>query len=251
MTEEKVPDELSRLWRLPAESRLGRPAGLDVERVVRAAVELADRDGLGGVTLLKVAQELDVTKMSLYRHVGSKGELFVLMGDLAIGLAPEVGAGGDWRDGMRRWAHAHRAIYLRRPWMVHLPVSGPPGGPNTISWMDALLRVLRDTGLDWPTKVGLLTVVSGYVRQASVVTQQLEEGRRETGLDQEQVEQDYGRALARLVDPARFPDAAQLFASPTFVEPPENNGDTPADREFVFGLEVILDGVAATIGNVA
>jgi AcrR family transcriptional regulator len=251
MTEEKVPGELSRLWRLPAESRLGRPAGLDVERVVRAAVELADRDGLGGVTLLKVAQELDVTKMSLYRHVGSKGELFVLMGDLAIGPAPEVGSEGGWRDGLRQWAHAHRAIYLRRPWMVHLPVSGPPGGPNAISWMDTLLRVLRDTGLDWGTKVGLLSLLGGYVRQASVVTQQLEEGRRDAGLDQIRVEQDYGRALASLVDPARFPDAAKLFASPVFAAPPENLADTPADREFDFGLELILDGIAATIENVA
>jgi len=251
MTEEKVPDELSRLWRLPTESRLGRPAGLDVERVVRAAVELADRDGLGGVTLLKVAQELDVTKMSLYRHVGSKGELFVLMGDLATGPAPEIGAGGGWREGLRQWAHAHRAIYLRRPWMVHLPVSGPPGGPNAISWMDALLRVLRDTGLGWGPKVSLLMVLGGYVRQASVVTQQLEEGRRDAGLDQTRIEQDYGRALADLVDPARFPDAAKLFASPVFMAPPEDNDEASADREFVFGLELILDGVAATIENVA
>jgi AcrR family transcriptional regulator len=251
MTEEKVPDELSRLWRLPTESRLGRPAGLDVEQVVRAAVELADRDGLGGVTLLKVAQELDVTKMSLYRHVGSKGELFVLMGDLAIGPAPEIGAGDDWRDGLRQWAHAHRAIYLRRPWMVHLPVSGPPGGPNAISWMDAMLRVLRDTGLGWAAKVGLLSVLSGYVRQASVVTQQLEEGRRDAGLDQLRVEQDYGRALASLVDPARFPDAAKLFASPLFVAPPSNTVDAPADLEFDFGLELILDGVAVTIESAA
>jgi hypothetical protein len=189
--------------------------------------------------------------MSLYRHVGSKGELFVLMGDLALGLAPEVGTGDGWRDGMRQWAHAQRAIYLRRPWMVHLPVSGPPGGPNTVSWMDALLRVLRDTGLDWEAKVGLLTVLSGYVRQASAVTQQMEEGRREAGLDQEQVEQDYGRALAKLVDPARFPDAAQLFASPTFEPSPSNGAETPADREFDFGLELILEGVAVTIENAA
>jgi AcrR family transcriptional regulator len=248
MTEEKVPDELSRLWRLPAESRLGRPAGLDVERVVRAAVELADRDGLGGVTLLKVARELGVTKMSLYRHVGSKGELFVLMGDLALGAAPEIGVEGGWRDGLRQWAHANHAVYLRRPWMVYLPVSGPPGGPNAISWMDALLRVLRDAGLGWGTKVGLLSVLAGYVRQASVVTQQLEDGRREAGLDQVRVERDYGRALAGLVDPARFPDAAKLFASPVFMTP-ESGAGTPADEEFLFGLELILDGVAATIEN--
>ena len=66
-------------------------------------------------------------------------------------------------------------------------------------------------------------------------------------LDQAQVEQAYGRALARLVDPARFPHAAQLFASDAFEASPDDVGDV--DHDFVFGLELILDGVAATIGT--
>ncbi|MFJ9785653.1 TetR/AcrR family transcriptional regulator [Amycolatopsis sp. NPDC101161] len=249
MTEEKVPAELARLWRLPSGSRLGRPAGLDVDQVVYAAVQLADRDGLDGVTLSKVAQELDVTKMSLYRHVGSKSELFVLMGDLAIGPAPGIEPGTGWRDGLRAWAYAHREIFLRRPWMVHLPVSGPPGGPNAIAWMDALLRVLRDSGLDWATKVSLLNLLGGYVRQAGLLTQQLTDGRRDAGIDQAQIERNYGRTLASLVDPTRFPDAAKLFASPTFDK--REDGTEPSDHEFAFGLELILDGVAAIIARPA
>jgi AcrR family transcriptional regulator len=248
MTEENVPAELGRLWRLPSTSRLGRPAELDVERVVRAAVELADRDGLSGVTLLKVAQALNVTKMSLYRYVGSKGELFYLMGDFASGPPPEISASAtDWRAGLRQWALAHRAIYVRRPWLAHLPVSGPPRGPNAIGWMDAMLQVLRPTGLDWATKVGILNLVGGYARHASVLAQQLEKGRRDAGLDQEQVEQGYGRALVRLVEPDRFPEAAKLFASPLFHTPPERVAGEPGDQDFVFGLELILHGVAATI----
>jgi AcrR family transcriptional regulator len=248
MAEEKVPAELGRLWRLPTESRLGRPAELDVERVVRAAVELADRDGLGGVTLVNVAKALNVTKMSLYRHVGSKDELIALMGDHASGPPPEIDNAADgWRAGLWQWALAHRAIYVRRPWMAQLPVSGPPGGPNAIGWMDALLRVLRESGLDWATKVGLLNVISGYVRHASAMTRQMDEGRRGTGREQAQVEQDYGRALAKLVDPDRFPEAAKLFASPVFETPPESTEGEPVDHDFAFGLELILDGVAATI----
>jgi AcrR family transcriptional regulator len=249
MAEEKVPAELGRLWRLSTGSRLGRPAELDVERVVQAAVGLADHDGLSGVTLLKVAQALDVTKMSLYRHVGSKDELFDLMGDLAIGPPPKISAppATDWRAGLRQWALNHRAIYVRRPWLAHLPVSGPPRGPNAIGWMDAMLQVLRPTGLDWATKVGILNLVGGYARHASVLAQQLEKGRRDAGLDQAQVEQDYGRTLVRLVEPDRFPEAAKLFASPLFHTPPERVAGEPEDQEFVFGLELILEGVAATI----
>lgn len=247
MTEEKVPTELGRLWRLSPEPRLGRPAELDVEQVVRTAVELADRDGLSGVTLSEVARTLGFTKMSLYRHVGSKDELFDLMGDLAKGFPPELDAATDgWRAGLRQWAFAHRALYARHPWLARLPISGPPRGPNAIGWMDAMLRVLRDTGLDWPTKVGVLNLLGGYVRHASVLAQQLEEGRSTTGLDQTRTEQDYGRTLVKLVDPDRFPEAAKLFEAGSFESPPERPTDE-ADHDFVFGLELILDGVAAAI----
>ncbi|MFB4289794.1 TetR/AcrR family transcriptional regulator [Nonomuraea sp. ATR24] len=80
-----VPPALRRLWRLPESSRLGRPAALDVDLVVAAAVEIADRDGLGGVTIPKVAKSLGFTGMSLYRYVGSKDELLTLMADAAAG----------------------------------------------------------------------------------------------------------------------------------------------------------------------
>ncbi|RZQ64913.1 TetR/AcrR family transcriptional regulator [Amycolatopsis suaedae] len=241
-----MPAGLARLWRLPAPSRLGRPAALDVDSVVTAAVDLADRDGLDGVTLQKVAQVLGFTKMSLYRHVGSKDELVELMADHATGAAPDLGA-GHWREGLRRWAAAIRARYALHPWLVGVPVAGPPRGPNAVGWMDALLRTLRDTGLDPGTKVGVLNVVSGYVRQALVLEGQLAAGRAATGLSQEQVERDYGRSLAGLVTPDRFPDAAELFTARVFE--PEPGAD--ADGDFAFGLELILDGVAAAIDAVS
>jgi AcrR family transcriptional regulator len=248
MSDEEVPAELSRLWRLSTGSRLGRPAELGVERVVRTAVDLADHDGLGGVTLPKIASALGFTTMSLYRYVGSKDELFVLMGDEAIGPAPEFSTDPQqWRAGLRQWALALRAVYARHRWLAHLPISGPPSGPNMIDWMDACLGILRDTGLDWAAKVGIATLISGYVRSASQLTLDLAQSRRDIGLDQLQVEQNYGRTLARLVDPERFPEAAKLFASGLFEPPPEPSGDEPVDHDFTFGLELTLDGVGAAI----
>lgn len=243
--DDKVPVGLARLWRLPTESRLGRPAELDVEQVVRAAVELADRDGLAGVTLAKVAKELGYTTMSLYRHVGSKEELLVLMGDAATGPAPDVPAGpAQWRAGLRQWAYGIRARHARHTWLPHVPISGPPSGPNAVSWMDACLCALRGTGLDWGQKVGIMTLLSGYVRSSSQLSLDMAEGRRGSGLDQPQVEQAYGRALAGLVDAERFPEAAALFASGLFEAPPPSD---PELADFEFGLDVILDGVAAAI----
>lgn len=246
MTEAETPEPLRRLWRLPTSSRLGRPAELDVERVVRAAVDLADREGLAAVTLSKVAKTLGYTTMALYRHVGSKDELYALMADLVSGPPPDP-AGASWRDGLRGWAYALRARHLEHVWLAQLPVSGPPSGPNGIGWLDAGLRVLRDTGLGWGAKVGVMTVLSGYVRSASQLTQELAAGRRDTGMDQAEAEQAYGRALVRLVDSERFPEAAELFGSDLFETMPEQIEGDPSDVDFTFGLELVLDGVAAAV----
>jgi AcrR family transcriptional regulator len=244
MDEAAVPDELARLWRITSESRLGRPAKLDVGQVVDAAVALADREGLAAATLPRVAESLGVTKMSLYRHVGSKDELLALMQDAATGPIPSSLDGtGPWRERLRLWAVEQLAGFDRHPWLVTEPVAGPPRGPNLIAWFDAGLRTLRLTGLDWGAKVGVVMLVSSFVRSHAQLTQGLAAGRADTGQDQAAAEQAYGRAMASLVSPERFPDAAALFASATF----EDTGADSAQHDFDFGLDLILDGVAAAV----
>ncbi|MEH1164331.1 TetR/AcrR family transcriptional regulator [Micromonospora sp. CPCC 205539] len=245
-SEDVIPARLRRLWGVSETSRLGRPAALDVHRVVAAAVTLADRDGLGGVTLPKVAQSLGVTGMSLYRHVGSKDELLTLMADAALGAPPDLGGDG-WRDGLRGWAFAQRDVFQRRPWLTHVPASGPPSGPHQIAWMEAAFAILARTDLDWAHKVGILSLVSGYVLQSVRQYAELAEGRAD-GQGQADAERDYGRALVRLVEPERFPETARLFSSTLFEAPPADTPDASiADADFSLGLELILDGVAARI----
>ncbi|SCE86715.1 regulatory protein, tetR family [Micromonospora viridifaciens] len=247
-SDDVIPAPLRRLWRLPESSRLGRPATLDVDRIVAAAVEIADRDGLGGVTLPKVAESLGFTGMSLYRHVGSKDELLTLMADHALGAPPDLDT-DDWRDGLRRWAFAQRAVLQRRPWLTRVPTSGPPSGPHQIAWMEVALKIMSRTPLDWANKVGALMLISGYVVQSVRQHRELAEGRAE-GQGQADAERDYGRAMARLVDPARFPEAARLFSSMLFEAPPPDTPSTAiADADFSLGLELILDGVAVRIAQ--
>ncbi|MFB4289345.1 TetR/AcrR family transcriptional regulator [Nonomuraea sp. ATR24] len=244
-SEDSVPAALRRLWRMPESSRLGRPAALDVDRVVAAAVEIADRDGIGGVTIPKVAKSLGFTGMSLYRHVGSKDELLTLMADAAMGTPPDLDTDG-WREGLRDWANAQRAVFRRRPWLTRVPASGPPSGPNHIAWMEAAFAIMARTGLDWAHKVGILTLINGYVVQSVRQHSELAEGRAE-GQGQADAERDYGRALVRLVDPERFPETARLFSSGLF-EPTSDTLDAAiADADFSLGLELILDGVAVRI----
>jgi AcrR family transcriptional regulator len=222
-----------------------------VERVVRTAVDLADRDGLAGVTLPRIAKALGYTTMALYRHVGSKDELLVLMRDVAIGAPPEIATRPHaWRRGLSQWACAERLLNHRRPWLARLPISGPPAGPNQIAWMETALRILRGTGLDWAEKVGIMILISGYVRHETLLSQDLERGRDRTGIDKAQTEQRYGRSLAKLIDPNLFPETAQLFASGVFEALPALVREDPTtDPDFRFGLERVLDGVAAAIAR--
>jgi AcrR family transcriptional regulator len=248
-SEDFVPAALRRLWRVSEPSRLGRRPTLDIDQVVTTAVEIADRDGLAGVTLPKVAQVLGFTGMSLYRHVGSKDELLALMADFALGPPPRDPAPDDWREGLRAWAFAQRAVFQRRPWLTHVPTSGPPAGPNRIAWMEAALAVLAGTGLDWAHKVGVLSLIGGYVAQATRQEHELTLGRAE-GQGQADAEHAWARALARLVTPDRFPETATLFASTLFAEPPPG-ADVPVDADFRLGLDLVLDGVAARIADPA
>ena len=114
--------------------------------------------------------------------------------------------------------------------------------------MDAALRVLGGTGLDWAEKVGILTLISGFVRHDTQLSQDLTRGRDATKLDKARDEQRYGRSLLALVDPARFPEASRLFASGVFEPSTAHTRNNPADDpDFVFGLERILDGAEAAI----
>lgn len=243
-----LPGELRRLWRLPGGSGLGRPPELDVDRVVQAAVELADRQELSGVTLPKIATALGYTTMALYRHVGSKEELLSLMSDFAIGMPPDIRP-GDWRSGLRQWAIAARLVNHQHRWLARLPISGPPAGPHQIAWMETAFRILRDTGLDWAEKVGSLMLISGYVRQATLLAQDLDAGHGRKGT-RAKAERRYGKFMLKLIAPARFPETARLFASGLFdtaMEPAP--GDPTADSDFRFGLERILDGIAVAVAR--
>ncbi|MEV6065556.1 TetR/AcrR family transcriptional regulator [Nocardia sp. NPDC052001] len=243
----EIPDDLRRLWRLNTGSRLGRRAELDTDRIVAVAVGLADRDGAAGATLPKIATALGVTPMSLYRHIGSKDELIALMADAAFGPVPESLILEElWRPALRGWALAQADVFRRHAWLAQLPISGPPRGPHAVAWMDAGLRALRATDLDWAAKIGVITVVGGYVRQAFVTGRQLAESWSAEGVNEAESLRNYVGELREVLDANRFQDIAALLDSGLLESIPE--GPDSADADFRFGLELILDGVAVTAG---
>ncbi|KAF0836667.1 TetR/AcrR family transcriptional regulator C-terminal domain-containing protein [Nocardia caishijiensis] len=224
--------------------RVGRPAELDAHRIVATALALADRDGLRGASLTKVAAALHVTPMSLYRHIGSRDGLTDLMADTAFGPPPAIGP--DWRPALRAWANGQRTAFTRHPWITQIPVTGPPRGGNALAWMNAGLAALRDTGLDWRAKIGAITVVGGYVRQAFVTDRHMAERR---GAEQRSEAQDleaYQHDVSAF-DLTDLPEVAALFADRAFADVPPD--EESSDHDFTFGLELILDGIAAAIAG--
>jgi AcrR family transcriptional regulator len=241
---------LRRLWGRTSASPRGRRPELDVQQVVAAAVAIADRDGVESVSLPKVARALGYTTMALYRHIGSKDELLLLMQDHASGEPPVIES-PSWRAGLEHWAGAQRAVLRQHPWLARLPVTGPPAGPRQVAWMEAGLHALAGTSLDWADKLGVLMLIGGYVRQATLLAQDLGGGRERSSRASQAAERRYGRAMQPLIDPQRYPETTRLLASGLFERPHATRDRSHADLDFRFGLGCILDGVDAVIGRVA
>lgn len=262
MHAQAVPEQLRRLWRLPHEpARLGRRSRLDVDAVVSTAVRLADEGGLEAATLPRIAGELGVTAMSLYRHVGSKDELLQLMVDAAsepddpgardAGDAPGAPAaastvpapadGDRWREGLHRWALDLWRLYRRRPWIPHVPVHRMPSGPHQLAWVERGLAHLEGTELSWGQKIAAITVLSSHVRQSVLLSQELAAG-RPPDQNQAHSEHETARALGHLVSADRFPQAAQLFAAEVFT-PSDEPSEATEHADLLVGIDLLLDGL--------
>ena len=118
-----LPASLDAAWGRRARPTKGPKPGLSLERIVAAAVALAHAEGLGAVSMARVASELGSSPMSLYRYVDAKDELLALMVDAALGDPPPPPAGEGWRDGLARWAWGYHDALRRHPWALHVPIS--------------------------------------------------------------------------------------------------------------------------------
>ena len=123
-----------------------RRAQLTRQRVVEAAVELADRDGIGSISMRRLAQELGVEAMSLYTHVRNKDDLLDGMADAVISEIPLSADGADWKSSLRQTALAARGVMLRHPWAPRTVETRPAPGPAALGYVNAVLGILREGG---------------------------------------------------------------------------------------------------------
>lgn len=229
-------------WGLREGASRPRARGLSLGRIVDAGIRVATADGLAAVSMNRVAAELGAAPMSLYRHLTAKDELFAHMMDTAYGQVPAPPEPGEsWRDGLNRWAGAHMAIVRRHPWLLRIPIGGPPLMPNHVLWFERGLQCLRDTRLSPPEKPSVLLLINGFVRNQATLEADLTIAARASGVQPEEAGLAYGRTLSRLADANRFPAVRALLDARVF------EGEGTVIDDFRFGLDRILDGIEVLV----
>jgi AcrR family transcriptional regulator len=244
-----LPPSLAIAWGLRGRPRKGPKPLLTLERIVEAAVALAAAEGMDAVSMSRVAGELGVSTMSLYRYVAAKDELTLLMMDAAfVPGPPEPAADPGWRPRLYQWSWSHLDVLRANAWVLGIVLHSPPSGPNQIAWMERGLAYLRDTGLSEREKLSVVVLLTGYVRNWALLSAGAASAEPGGGLRTEAgcpTHDDsiasYGNTLAALIDPVRFPALSAVIAAGVMTTP----GDP--DEEFVFGLERFLDGIEMQI----
>jgi AcrR family transcriptional regulator len=239
IAELELPGSLQRLWDRAARAN-GPRRSLSLERIVDAAIEIADTEGLSALSMARLAERLGSAPMSLYRHVASKEELYDFMIDAAA-RESSVAATDDWRAGFAEWIADLMALYRRHPWILQLPLTRPPLDPGQLDWLERGLQIPQSTPLTMAEKVGIVLTLLEYARGHAAIANSLAGADASFGLPLP-----YGRLLAQLVDEARFPMLTAAISAGAFELQSVDSGADLQD-DFQFGLNLILDGVAALI----
>ena len=203
---------------------------LSKERVLRTAVDLADRGGSETVSMRKLGQELGVDAMSLYHHVQNKDEILDGIVDVVVAEIDVTTTGTDWKVTMRQLVMAARVVMLRHPWAPRVIESRTDPGPATMRYMESVLAILRGGGFSLDLAHHAMHVL----------------GSRVLGFNQDLYDDsDAGRdspemaALVRQMED-RYPYIAELALA---VSHEGGLGGCDDDVEFAFGLDLILDGL--------
>jgi AcrR family transcriptional regulator len=220
-------------------ARRARPA-FSIEEITRVAVELADQEGLASVSMRRVAARVGSAPTSLYWYFSDKSQLYELMVDAVVGeIELPQRSSGDWRAGLASIACAARAMGRRHPWLAQLAIPPVPG-PRTRQYGIAAFQSLEGLGLDPATQVNILAAVNNYVSGFL---------QRETGW---WAPAPRTSATDGQPDASRGDRTAQTAADPDVT--PQHlaaRASTHSDESFTFGLDCLLDGIAARIAQTA
>jgi len=235
---------LALLWRTSERtSRKGKP-DLNVDRIVRAAIEVADAEGLQALSMRRVAERLGVGTMSLYTYVPGKPELLDVMLDTVYGetARPEDMPGG-WRGRLELIARENWTLYLRHPWLLQVAASRPVLGPNVTAKYEYELRAIDGIGLSDVEMDSVITLVTGFVHGTARGAVEAAQAESRTGMTDEQWWAAHAPFFSRISDATRFPTAARVGQAAG-----EAMGSAySAELAFEFGLQRVLDGIETLV----
>jgi AcrR family transcriptional regulator len=208
--------------------------------VLRAAVALADRDGLESLTMRRLAQELGVEAMSLYHHVANKEAVLDGVVDVVVGEMLDQGDRAeapppreDWRAAMRARILAARRVLLRHPWVPRVLETRTTASPVVISHYERILAILRAGGFSYDLAHHALHALGS---RALGLTRELFEPD-----DPDAAEDDTTAMLEQMAE--QFPHLVAMLAEITHGDPDTTIGWCDDQFEFEFGLDLILDGL--------
>jgi AcrR family transcriptional regulator len=209
----------------------GERTPLSRDRVLQAAVAIADADGLEAMTMRSLARSVGVQPMSLYHHVANKDDVLDGMVDLVY--TEIVLRDGDelgWRAIMRDRSLSARAVLRRHPWAIALVNSRTTPGRATLAHLDAVIGTLRRAGFSVAMAAHAFALLDSYVFGFAV---------QEASMPFEGTEaaHDLAESIVGRLPEGAYPHLAELTAEHV-MQPGYDFGD-----EFAFGLEIVLDGI--------
>jgi AcrR family transcriptional regulator len=208
-------------------------ARLSRDRVLEAAIALADADGIASLTMRKLGVELGVEAMSLYNHVANKVDLLDGMIDSVFGEIDLPAGGTDWRKAMRLRAVSARKVMSRHPWAIGLMESRNTPGPATLRHHDAVIGTLREAGFSIAMAAHAISTLDSYIYGFAL---------QETSLPVHTAEDTakVAQVILMRLSSNEYPHLTELTVEHV-LQPGYDHGN-----EFAFGLDLILDGLERT-----
>lgn len=200
---------------------------LTTDRVLRAAVDLADREGLGALTMRRLGAELGVEAMSLYKHVANKEAILDGVVELIVSQIEIPSQETHWKEAMRRRAVSARGVLAAHSWAIGLLETRGSMGQATMRYLDAILGNLRSAGFSIQDAVHAFWLLDSYVYGHVIQETTLAPGRT---------------APPGTESPAAVLEQAATAEYPHLAELAEHalGSDYSVDQEFQYGLDLIL-----------
>jgi AcrR family transcriptional regulator len=203
---------------------------------MQAAIQLADRDGIDALSMRKLGQEVGVEAMSLYNHVRNKEDVLNGMVDFVFSEIDLPPSGADWTAAMRQRAISARQALLRHPWAIGLMESRVQPGIATLRHHDSVLRNLRESGFSVELAAHAYSLLDSYIYGFTLNELSLP-------FDTSEGAAEVAGNIFREFLQGQYPYLAEM-ATEHAMKPGYDYGD-----EFEFGLDLILDGLEATINR--